>query len=127
MERNERRERPVKLTITFADGHTKDYNVFMGVAAGGIIPADKIDGRVVYMAPEEGFSTQGFIAIAATSEIVAGLIKTMVKLLADCIEGFISNNPENAMEILKAMEGMSTKSTELYRKTQVIRKDISGN
>ncbi|GAI37747.1 unnamed protein product [marine sediment metagenome] len=127
MEQNKQRKQPVKLTITYVDGHTEDYSVFMGVAASGIVPAGKADGRLLYMAPEEGFSIELFSSIAATSEVVAGLIDSMIQLLTNCLEGFTKEDPESAMEILKAMEGMFTKRTELYHKVEIIKKDISGN
>lgn len=127
MEKNEQGKQPAKLTITFADGHTKDYNIFMGVAAEGVVPIGRIDGRIVYMAPEEGFSIQGFSAIAATPEVVAALLKAVVIMLTNCIEGLIEEDPIAVIKILEAMEGMGIKSSELFRKAKIIKKDVSGN
>lgn len=127
MENDKQENQPVKLTVTFVDGHTKDYNIFMGVAAEGAVPVGKFDGRIVYMAPDEGFLVQGFSAIAATPEVVAALLKSMVLMLTSCIESLIKEDPIAVIKILEVMEGMGVKSSELFHKTQIMKKDVNGN
>lgn len=127
MEENEQGRQPVKLTVTFADGHTEDHSVFMGVAAKGAVPVGKIDGRIAYMAPEEGFSVQGFSVIAATPEVVAALLKSAITMVTSCMESLIKEDPVAVMGILEAMEGMSAESSERYHRAQIIKREASGN
>jgi len=106
-----------KMTITFADGHTEDFDVFMAVVAVNLLPAGRDGETVCYTAPESGFGTRGITAIAATSEVIIGLIgavMTSVSRVIECLP------PEAAPGLVEALLSLRFTVGEQHTDTKTI-------
>lgn len=113
-----------KLTVTYGDGHTEDFDVFMAVLASGLMIAGREGDRIFYSAAEEGFSCYSISAIAASSEVVVGLLKSLIELIAHLMEAV---SPEMALEVLLALTSLSSGKTQLYLETKTIEKHPEEN
>jgi len=122
MEQN-KEQQPVKLTVTFGDGHTMDFDVFIAVVAGGLLPT-KTGDRTCYTAMEEGFQSYGLTAIAADATIIVGLIQAFHEIMNSIMD---SMDVHMAIEMLGAMSSLKTKGTVLYFYKQIIRKNSGEN
>lgn len=116
MEEQNKEQQPVKLTITFGDGHTKDYDVFIGVVADGLL-ATKIDDRIYYTALEGGFQSYGFSSLAVDATVLTGLMKAFQEVMNAIID---SMDAHLAIQVLEVMSTIGTKRTELYMDKKII-------
>jgi len=114
----------VKMTITRGDGRIENYDVFVAVVADRLMADGIEDGRPVYSAMEEGFSTQGFSCIAATAPVVAGLINALEEVVTSIIE---SLDAPFLVEILQATQELGSRKTDLYIDTKMIMRKIGDN
>lgn len=110
---------PVKLTITFADGHTQDFDVFVAVGTEGIVAAGIEQGRVYYEAMEEGFSTRAFASIAATTPVIAAILRSIDTIMKS-ITG--SADPTALIELLAASSWLKTEKTTTFKDSRTIHK-----
>ena len=118
------KDQPVKLTVTFAGGHTKSYDTFISVVADGLIAAGKHEGRVYYNALEEGFCCYSFCAIAASPAVIAGLLKGIAVIVDNIVDGM---DPIIALEFVSALLNIDAKEIELYSKKETVRKRTDTN
>jgi len=111
MEEKDRKNKAVKLTVTFADGHTEDFDTFITSVAMGLTPIGKDeDGSVVYIAEENKFQTQGILHINGTADVIAGLINTFMSM----IENLVPSDPNASMQLLQALITLRSNTTEKY-------------
>lgn len=109
---------PIKLTVTYNDHSTEDFDVFIAAVSMDLIPSGKgEDGEILYSAGES-FSTQSMAHVAATPIIIMGLIKAMTETMEKMIE---SMPPGMMTEFLEAALTSNSKIVELYRKSGVER------
>jgi len=70
----------VSMTITFSDGHTEEFSVFMAIVAEGMIPIHKNGEELYYAADGEKFITKGIMSVRSSMDIIAALLKTSDQL-----------------------------------------------
>jgi len=99
----DKEEEAVKMTITFTDGHTEDFDTFIAAVATGLTVFKVEEGRPIYMAEEGKFHTRGLMCIAGGTEIVAGLINTILGIIGVLIE---KSGPAANADLLKQLTGM---------------------
>lgn len=113
-----------KLTITFRDGHTEDFDVFTIAVADGLVPAARDeDGDVLYIAGEN-FSTRGITAIAATPEVVVALLMTVVRSIDALLD---RGDPKMLVYLLEALDSMRPKETKLFQQSKTVTKHPQDN
>lgn len=115
---------PVKLTITFADGHTQDFDTFVSVVVEGLVPAGKEDGLIVYMAPKEGFVCYSMSSLQVCPTVVAGILKSLNDIIKRLVGGF---DAAMAAEVSRALHTLNTEETDLYKNIAVIHRDSRSN
>lgn len=101
----------VKMTITYQDGHTEDFDTFLAAIAIGLTQVGTAeDGCPVYMG-EEGFSSRGITHVTASTEVVASLLQVVM----DMVGGLLSSCSRNgALKLLLALESMDMKRGDSY-------------
>ena len=99
----------VKLTATYNDGSTEDFDTFIAAVAHGLMLAgkDNDSNTILYTAGKE-FYTQGIAHIGATPDVCAGLIRCMMTLIHSLID---NASPETATNLLAALLSMSSEKT----------------
>jgi len=112
-----------KMTVTFADGHTEEYTIFVAAVAHGLMIEGKHEGEMYYVAPQEGFSVQGIVHIATSVDVVVGLLKAMFELKNTIVKS-ISARP---LELLQALALLSSKKVSQYEKSEIIDKKSGEN
>jgi len=117
---------PVKLTVTFQDGTAESHEVFIAVAAKGLIIAGKKDGRIYYTADAEHFAVSAICSIAADSVVVAALLEGVTEVIGSIIES-ASDNPSAILELLRVLRTTGQRKTTLYEDKQIIRKKPEQN
>ena len=122
---NGNKDQPMKLTVTFADGHTVDFDTFVAVVVDGLIPTGKENDMILYSASVDGFSCDTMASISADAPVVAGIIKA----LTDATKRIISDlDTGMAIQVAEAMSKLTTgMGTENYKHTAIVRRKISGN
>ena len=118
------KNRPVKLTITFGDGHAEDFDTFIAAIAQGLIPAGKANGVILYSAPEEGPDCATFSMISADPAVVAGILMSMDSLADRIIE---SMDAGTAIAVSNAMANLNPKHIERFKDTAIITRRLSEN
>ena len=124
VQEGEEKNRAVKATVTFADGHTQDFDVFVVVGAEGIIATFKKDDKICYSAPEDGFTTVILTSIAADIPVIAGLLEGMSSGMTAILD---SLDPMGILEMLKVSAALGTRETTVYKNTESIRKNPNEN
>lgn len=108
----------VKLTLTFDDGTTEDYDVFISVVAMGLVPCGKDGDTVTYTAPVEGFSCMAHSHIATTPEVAAGMLQAVMEIITKMMEAM---PPEVVPGFLDALLSLSTKRTIHHHESRAIK------
>lgn len=106
----------VKLTVTYSDGSTEDFDTFIAVVAAGLIPAGREGNNILYTAGEN-LSCNGMARIAATPEVAVALVKALLRIVFNMID---SMPPEIATSAINAMLSMRTEETELYKECRSV-------
>ena len=116
--------KPVKMTITYEDGTITDYPVFIAAVASGLMVGGREGDTIFYAPGSEGFSSQGIAHVAATSEVVYGLIIAVKKIINSILE---QSPVECLLELMSSASTMGIKTTEEYNDVKFIKKRPSEN
>ena len=100
----------VKMTITYQDGHTEDFDTFLAVVATGMIPVGVAgDGLPIYTGSEESLHTRSMAHVSASSEVLASLINTVIHTISQTI----GELPKRAaIQLLMGLRDIKTRSTD---------------
>lgn len=122
----DKKHRAVKVTITFADGHTEDFDTFMASVAYGLIPAgkDEEDGTPFYMAEKGRFQSRSIVHVAASADVLVGLINAFLSTMTSLFKDI---GPEEALKLLEAFDSMGHSVAERYGSTRTKRIDPKTN
>lgn len=105
----EDKHKAIKITVTYMDGHTTDFDTFAAAVATGLIPAGRDErGNCVYMAGKDGFQTAAIVHIYGGSEIMVGLVKTLVRI----INNVMPSDLEGLAPFMNALNHIETEVTE---------------
>ena len=113
---NSNENQPVKLTITFADGHTRDFDTFISVVAEGLVPMGKDNDIVLYSAPAEGFRCEALTSISVDAAVLSGLLSALGNVGKRIID---SLDLEMLMVVRGLMVEANTKGTDLFHHTAI--------
>ncbi|KKN54527.1 hypothetical protein LCGC14_0591190 [marine sediment metagenome] len=115
---------PVKLTITYADGRTKDFEIFIAVVAEGLIVTGESEGVVLYSAAED-FHCLLVASVAADYPVVSELLKGMQGTVKKMLMGM---EPLMALKIVSGLiEQKDLKGEEPYYECRTARKNAESN
>lgn len=108
----------VKLTVTYSDGSTEDFDVFLATVASGLILSGKDeDGDVLYTAGKD-LNTRGIAHITASPEVSVALALTSMRVVERIVDGM---PPEAIPSWIEALLSLSSKATELYHVSKTVK------
>ena len=113
-------EHAVKLTVTYSDGSTEDFDTFMAAVVTGLIPVGKDDDGTILYTAGENLSSQGLAHIAATAEVSAVLIEASLAMIHKLVKNV---PPEIAFGFLEALLTLSSEETEGYHDSRVVKRN----
>ena len=114
---NQDSNQAVKLTVTFGDGHTADFDVFAAVVACGLMFSGVKDGRPYYSSPKEGYQNQVLIAMGVDIPAIAGILHALRVASMTIIENL---DEQAKFDLVVASETFGTSKTTMFNSAKVI-------
>lgn len=103
----------VKATITYADGHTEDCEVFVVVAVTGLTCAGVSKDKLPYWMPGKEMHCRSMCCVCGTVDVVGAVLQTMGETMRQIVDSSIeAGGVEVALQLLRVMEatGMARQS-----------------
>lgn len=99
----------MKLTITYKDGHTEEYDTFMCAVATGMTPVGVAeDGLPIYIGEGKSLQTRAMAHVTASTEVMVSLINTFLHTIKETI----SELPKEAvLQLLMGLRDIRTRSS----------------
>ena len=112
--KEDKKYRAVKITVTYDDGHTDDYDVFILAVATGLMPVDKIGNDIVYI-PTDKFSTFGIACIKANTDVIVGLVRAINAIISNMVN---SMDERGLLELMVSLGTLHGTESEKYSEVE---------
>ena len=112
----DRGHKATKITITYANGHTEEFDTFLAVVASGLTPVGMEDGLPIYMAEEGKMQARGIAHVAADAEVIGALVNTFIETIKQL---FSSAGPEEARNLMEAILSVKARRVETHTEYRI--------